>query len=200
MYNTIYTSNVPFNSATSTKKKKNRHQWRDRFYCFRVLYINFLLLNALYIFEKKITEISSFMCLYYDILYNNFTLFTTCTSQFSVTLRSLIENFLHLSRGAWNYFLKILHKIITVTDFCVSQVLDNHKSVLTYFWIDKWQRAGFFVNYTISIYSKDAQNPLLPVNPSAPPNLYPFFSQNCLHVLSESSRVLWNSLLKKRDQ
>ena len=55
---------------------------------------------------------------------------------------------------------------------------------------DKWRWARFAIHI---LDSKDATKihtniDSLPVHPSVPPSLYPFFSQNCLHILSKVFR------------
>ena len=95
----------------------------------------------------------------------------------------LIEDLgLHLLPGNPTYNL---------TDFSASEVLDNHKSVLTSFrnTNNRW-RALFAIHL---LDSKDATK--IPINTdslrvprSVRPSLYPFYSQNCLHILSKVFR------------
>ena len=65
-----------------------------------------------------------------------------------------------------------------LTDVSASEVLDNHKSVLASHLLD----------------SEDAQESIhinidsLQVHRSVRPSLYPFYSQNCLHILSKVFR------------
>ena len=96
---------------------------------------------------------------------------------------TLIEELgLHLLPGNPTYNL---------TDFSASEVLDNHKSVLTTFGI---QTADEELDLPIHLLdSKDAQkSPIntdsLRVPRSVRPSLYPFYSQNCLHILSKVFR------------
>ena len=77
-----------------------------------------------------------------------------------------------------------------LTDFSASDVLDNHTSVLTSFgiqsnneeldlpyiyWIPKCTKIHININS-------------LRVHRSVRPSLYPFYSQNCLHILSRVFR------------
>ena len=72
-----------------------------------------------------------------------------------------------------------------LTDFSASEVLDNHKSVLTSFGIDPNEdELDLPYIYWIPKMHKNS----LPVRPGAPPSLYPFFLQTCLHILSNVFR------------
>ena len=64
-----------------------------------------------------------------------------------------------------------------LTEFSASEVLDNHKSVLTSFVIDRNEdELDLPYNYWIPHVDKIHINiDSLPVQPSAPPSLFPFF-------------------------
>ena len=56
---------------------------------------------------------------------------------------------------------------------------------------DKWRWARFVIHTYIGFQrctKIHINTDSLPVHPSAPPNLYPFFSRNCLHILSKVFR------------
>ena len=79
-----------------------------------------------------------------------------------------------------------------LTDFSASEVLDNHTSVLTSFGIDPNEDEldlpyNIFIGFQrcIKIHINIDSSP---VRPGAPPSLYPFFLQSCLHILSKVFR------------
>ena len=77
-----------------------------------------------------------------------------------------------------------------LTDFSASEVMDNHKSVLTSFGIDPNDDEldlHIFIGFQRCI-KIHINNDSLPVRPGAPPSLYPFFLQSCLHILSKVFR------------
>ena len=73
-----------------------------------------------------------------------------------------------------------------LTDFSVSEVLDNHKSILTSFGIDQ-NEDELDLPYIRCIKIHLNIDSLL-LQPSAPSSLYPFFLPNCLHILSKVFR------------
>ena len=77
-----------------------------------------------------------------------------------------------------------------LTDFSVSEVLDNHKLVLTSFGIEisDDELDLPYIYWIPKMLKIHINTDSLPVHSSAPPNLYPFFSRNCLHVLSKVFR------------
>ena len=79
-----------------------------------------------------------------------------------------------------------------LTDLSASEELDNHKSVLTLFGIEaNGDELDLPYIYWIQKMHKIRINTdSLPVHPSVPPNLFPFFSQNCLHILSKVFRSI----------
>ena len=87
-----------------------------------------------------------------------------------------------------------------LTDFCASEVLDNHSLVLTSFWIEtKDDELGLSYIYLIpKMHKSHYKHIFIAVHQSAPPSLFPFFSQKCLHTYIK--QVLQNSLLKTWDQ
>ena len=106
----------------------------------------------------------------------------------------LIEEFgLHSLPGNPTYNLK---------DFSASEVLDNHKSVLTSFGIQTSnEELDLPYIYWIPKMHKILINiDSLRVHRRVRPNLHPFYSQNCLHMLTRSPEVLRDSLLKEWDQ
>ena len=77
-----------------------------------------------------------------------------------------------------------------LTDFSASEVLDNHKSVLTCFEIDPNEDELdlpyiYWIPRCIKIHINIDS---LPVRSGAPPSLYPFFLPSCLHILSKVFR------------
>ena len=76
-----------------------------------------------------------------------------------------------------------------LTDFSASEVLDNDKSVLTSFGI---QTTDEELCHTFTGFQRCTKIPIntdsLRVPRSVRPSLYPFFSQNCLHILSKVFR------------
>ena len=86
-----------------------------------------------------------------------------------------------------------------LSDFCASEVLDNHKSVLTSFRIETNvdELDLPYIYWIQKMHKIHINTDSLSVYPSVPTScLYPFFSQHCLYI----SEVLRNSLLKKWDQ
>ena len=70
-----------------------------------------------------------------------------------------------------------------LTNFSASEVLDNHKSVLTFFGIDR-NEDELLIGFQRCIKIHTCINiDSLWVRPGAPPSLYPFFLQSCLHIL-----------------
>ena len=74
-----------------------------------------------------------------------------------------------------------------LTDFSASEVLDNHKSVLTSFGIDP-NEDELDLPYIYWIVKMHINIDSLPVRPGAPQSLYRFFLQSCLHILSKVFR------------
>ena len=94
----------------------------------------------------------------------------------------LIEELgLHLLPGNPTYNL---------TDFSASEVLENHKSVLTSFGIQTTEKSS--ICHTFIGFQRCTRIPIntdsLRVHRSVRPSLYPFYSQNCLHILSKVFR------------
>ena len=77
-----------------------------------------------------------------------------------------------------------------LTDFSASEVLDNHKSVLTSFGIETSDDELDlpYIYWIPKMHKIHKNTDSSPVHPSIPPSLYPFFSQNCLHILSKVFR------------
>ena len=77
-----------------------------------------------------------------------------------------------------------------LTDFSASEVLDNHKSVLTSCGIDPNEDELDlpYIYWIPKMHKIHINIDSLPVRPGAPPSLYPFFLQSCLHILSKVFR------------
>ena len=94
----------------------------------------------------------------------------------------LIEELgLHLLPGNPTYNL---------TDFSASEVLDNHKSVLTSFGIQTTDEELDlpYIYWIPKMHKIPINTDSLWVPRSVRPSLYPFYSQNCLHILSKVFR------------
>ena len=94
----------------------------------------------------------------------------------------LIEELgLHLLPGNRTYNL---------TDFSASEVLDNHKSLLTSFGIQTTDEEFEFpyIYWIPKMHKIHINTDSLRVHRSVWPSLYPFYSQNCLHILSKVFR------------
>ena len=68
-----------------------------------------------------------------------------------------------------------------------SEVLDNHKSVLTSLGIDPNEEELdlTYIYWITKMYKNPYNIDSLPVRQGAPPSLYPFFLQSCLHIFSK---------------
>ena len=77
-----------------------------------------------------------------------------------------------------------------LTYFSASEVLDNHKSVLTSFGIDPNEDELDlpYIYWIPKMHKIHINIDSLPVRPGAPPSLYPFFLHSCLHILSKVFR------------
>ena len=77
-----------------------------------------------------------------------------------------------------------------LTGFSASQVLDNHKSVLTSFGIDPNEDELDlpYIYWIPKMHKIHINIDSLPVRPGAPLSLYPFFLQSRLHILSKVFR------------
>ena len=82
------------------------------------------------------------------------------------------------------------NRTYNLTAFSASEVLDNHKSVLTSFGIETSDDELDlpYIYWIPKMHKIHINIDSLPVHPSVPPSLYPFFSQNCLHILSKVIR------------
>ena len=90
---------------------------------------------------------------------------------------SILTEELGLNSLPWNH-------IYSLTDFYASEVLDNHKSVLTSFEIETSDDELDlpYIYWIPKMHKIHINTDSLPVHPSVPPSLYPFFSHNCLHI------------------
>ena len=77
-----------------------------------------------------------------------------------------------------------------LTDFSASEVLDNHKSVLTSFGIqtNNEELNLPYIYWIPKMHKIHINIDSLRVHQSVRPSLCPFYSQNCLHILSKVSR------------
>ena len=104
----------------------------------------------------------------------------------------------HPDRGIWTPFTSC-EPYIQSERFSASEVLDNHKSVLTSFGIQTSnEELDLPYIYWIPKMHKILINiDILRVYRRVRPNLHPFYSQNCSHILTMSPDVLRDSLLKE---
>ena len=77
-----------------------------------------------------------------------------------------------------------------LTDFSASEVLDNHKSVLTSFGIqtNNEELDLPYIYWIPKMHKIHINIDSLRVHQSVRPSLCPFYSQNCLHILSKVSK------------
>ena len=77
-----------------------------------------------------------------------------------------------------------------LTDFSASEVLNNHKSVLTSFGIhpNKDKLDLPYIYWIPKMHKIHINIDSLLVRPGAPSSFYPFFLQSCLHILSKVFR------------